>query len=146
MTMTQTLTPSIVTADEFVAAILCELKLAGRDRLTLDDTSVDDQFALAYDELCSQQFERGVIVDFSLATNPYHGDSSTLRETLYAIRERGIVSINNPSFKSIEIKLSDTAATHLLEGSSLPRTFYNDLIKQFFAIDGGDVEYERGAT
>jgi hypothetical protein len=122
----------LVTADEFVTDLLCSLALHSKKRITLSDTMADSRFEGAFADLLAARSELDIDVDFSLAVNPYHGDSSTLRETLYDLRERGIVSINNPSFKTVTINVDDTDAEHFLGRSALPRTFIESIIEKHF--------------
>src|SRR5689334_5884761 len=95
----------LVTTEEFVTDLLCELKLQGVTQLRLVDTTEGKRFARAFEGLLHNQQRLNLALDFSLVTNRYHGDSSTLREALYSLRERGVVAINNPSFKTVEIQV-----------------------------------------
>lgn len=135
----------LVTADEFVTDLLCSLALHSIDRITLADTMADSRFEEAFADLLGARAELGIDVDFSLAVNPYHGDSSTLRETLYDLRERGIVSINNPSFKTVSIKVDSDDAEHFLSRSTLPRTFIEGIIEKHF-VEGAAVGDGEGRT
>lgn len=125
--------PRLVTSEEFVADLLCELSLTSVKRLRLTDTMEDKRFADAFSHLLRCQKSLNVAVDFSLATNPYHGDSSTLREALYSLRERGIVAINNPSFKTVDVVIDDDDADYYLSKSSIPRGFLKQLVAEHFA-------------
>lgn len=127
----------LVTSEEFVTDVLCELALQDKSTLHLTDTLEDKRFAKAFECLKARSHEFGIALDFSLATNPYHGDSSTLREALYSLRERGVVAINNPRFKTVEIKLDHDDAEHFLGRSAVPRSFLHELVLEIFA-DGGE--------
>ena len=96
----------------------------------------DKRFARAFQKLVENQDRFHIAVDFSLATNPYHGNSSTLREALYSLRERGIMAINNPSFKTVEIKVDEDSANYYLENSSIPRKFMAELVAEIFETTG----------
>lgn len=123
----------LVTSEEFVTDLVCQLKLNSVEKLRLADTMEDKRFAVAFQKLVASQDQLHIAVDFSLVTNPYHGDSSTLREALYALRERGIVSINNPSFKTVEIQVDDENANYYLEYSAIPREFMVALVAEVFS-------------
>lgn len=123
---------ALVTADEFVTDLLCSLALHSVERITLADTMADTRFEGAFSDLLNARDELGIDVDFSLTVNPYHGDSSTLRETLYDLRERGIVAINNPSFKTVQIKVDSDDAEHFLGRSTLPRSFIEQIVMKHF--------------
>lgn len=128
----------LVTSDEFVTDLLCEMTLQDMSELRLVDTLEDKRFARAFERLDGMKNEFGIALDFSLATNPYHGDSSTLREALYALRERGVVAINNPSFKTVAIKLDAEDAEHYLGRSPIPREFLTQLVREIFGAGDGD--------
>lgn len=128
----------LVTSEEFVTDLLCEMTLQNMTELHLADTLADKRFALAFDKLVARRRDFNIALDFSLATNPYHGDSSTLREALYSLRERGVVAINNPSFKTVEIKIDADDAVHYLGRSSIPRPFLTQLVTDLFGGQTGD--------
>lgn len=134
----------LVTSDEFVTDLVCELALRKVPTLTLADTMTDDRFEAAFVDLLNAKSDLGIDVDFSLMVNPYHGDSSTLRETLYDLRERGVVSINNPSFKTVGITVDEDGAEHFLKRSSLPKDFIAMLIDKHFVDGGAEVEQRPG--
>lgn len=136
----------LVTSDEFVTGLLSELKLKHVDQLHLADTLEDKRFARAFEKLVEHQASLGVAVDFSLATNPYHGDFSTLREALYSLRERHIVSINNPRFKTVEIKLDEDDANYYLDRSSIPRAFMAEIVAEIFETDAAPNEAGRDSS
>jgi hypothetical protein len=126
----------LVTSEEFVTDLVCQLKLSSIEQLRLVDTVEDKRFARAFQKLVANQDRFNIAVDFSLATNPYHGDSSTLREALYSLRERGILAINNPSFKTVEIKVDEDSANYYLEHSAIPRKFMAELVAEIFETTG----------
>jgi len=135
----------LVTSEEFVTDLLCELKLHAVEELRLVDTMEDKRFARAFQVLLDNKDRLNIAVDFSLATNPYHGDSSTLREALYSLRERGVVSINNPSFKTVQIRVDDEDADYYLNHSAIPRDFIARLVADVFET-AGDQNGEPGDT
>ena len=126
----------LVTATEFVTDILCELSLHQVTTLRLVDTMEDKRFEEAFELLRDRRDELNVALDFSLATDPYHGDSSTLREAIYGLRERGVVAINNPSFRTVEIKVEEDDAEFHLGRSSIPRDFLTSIVESVFNVKG----------
>lgn len=126
----------VVTSDQFVTGVLCGLVLKGVKEIKLVNTMADARFEKAYGYLVEHLDQYDVEPDFSLLTNRYHGDSETLRETLYAVREQGVVAINNPSFKTVEIKLAPGDAQDFLESSVLGAGFYKMMIEMFFNDEG----------
>jgi hypothetical protein len=129
----------LITSNQFVTGVLCALALGGIKQLRLAGSKTDEAFAKAYCDLVAQMKEMDVVPDFSLAVDPFHGDSETLRETLYAARQKGIVSINNPSFKTVEIELADDEAGEFLAHLPLPADYFLNIATKYFSsgeIDG----------
>jgi len=124
--------PGLVTSDQFITGVLAELAIKGRKEIKLVDTQADEKFEQAYNLLVERMDDYGVEPDFSLMRNPYHGDSEILRETLYAIRERGVVAINNPSFRTIQINIDEDDAEDYLSRSPLPQAFFEAVVTLYF--------------
>lgn len=122
----------LITSDEFVTALLCGMAINGQNRFKLSETVEDEKFALAFSRLVDEQESLNVAVDFSIVANQYHGDSSTLREAIYSLRERNVVSINNPSFKTIEIQWDSNLAEKYLSRSPLTKDFITKLVDNYF--------------
>jgi hypothetical protein len=137
---------SVLTSDEFVGGILSELVLHGISQLTLGDTLTDSNFECAYADLVRRKHELGVVPDFSIAVDRYHGDSATLRETLYAAREKGVVALNNPSFKKVEITLSPEEAKAYLDRLPIGREFFRSVVEKYFYSGEGTSEVEAAAA
>jgi len=128
----------LVTATEFVTDILCELSLRHINKIRLVDTMEDRRFEKAYELLREQRKHLNIALDFSLVTNPYHGDSSTLRDAIYGLREQGVVSINNPSFKTVEVQVDADDAGYYLNKSAIPRNVVSDIVDRVFTSEGAD--------
>jgi hypothetical protein len=123
---------TLITSNQFVTGLLCALKLHGVQKLKLIGSQTDAAFAKAYEDLVGRMKELDLVVDFSLATDLYHGDSETLRETLYAARQKGIVSINNPSFKTVEIELDEGEAEEFLSQLPLSADYLSSMVEKYF--------------
>ena len=139
----------MVTSQEFVTGLLCELALHDNTIIKLSETFTDERFERAFRDLAAEQEGLGLSLDFSLARNKFHGDSSTLRDTLYALRERGIVAINNPKFKTVEIHVDGDDAEYYLGRSSIPRDFLERVVERHFVgkgAGGGGSEAEAQAS
>jgi hypothetical protein len=136
----------LVTATEFVTDILCALSLRDVKKLRLVDTMEDQRFEKAYELLRERRADLNIALDFSLATNPYHGDSSTLREAIYGLREQGVVSINNPSFKTVEVHVDADDADYYLAKSSIPRDVLSEIVDRVFTPEGVDGQRRTAGT
>ena len=120
--------PKLITSNQFVTGVLSALTLGGIKQLRLVGSRTDEMFANAYGDLVSQMSITGVVARLLLGRpDHFHGNSETLRETLYAARQKGIVSINNPSFKTIEIELTNDEADEYLSQLPLPAEYFFEL-------------------
>lgn len=123
----------IVSAEQFVQGLLAALSLQGKTTILLDDPRVDEQFAKAYDDLLDNAEELGVVPDFVIAPNPYHGDSTTLRDAILAIRDLKGVALHNPTFVRVTINASEDAARRTLTDSRIPGSALQRMAKKYLA-------------
>ena len=123
----------VLTADQFVSVIFSALALDNQRSFTITDTELDSRFQSAFKELL--EFEKGnnIVSNFSFFVDPYHGDSTSFDNALYTVRDRKIVSFNNPSFQSVEIGVSDERAKSYIEKNPLPVDFVNEIVAKYFS-------------
>lgn len=121
----------IVSADQFVDGLIAALSLENKTEMDLDDPKVDQQFAKAYDDLLGQAENLGVVPDFTIAADPYFGDSTCLRDAIMAARDLRLVALNNPRFVRLTIKVKGSAAEQVLEESGIPRVVLQGLAKKY---------------
>lgn len=131
--MMATMMKDILTADQFVASIISVLALNGQKRFVLRDTELDEKFERAYEELVEACETLNVTPNFTFYIDPMHGDSVALRETLLAAKEKDLIALNNPTFHTFDVKLSNERATRYLQSSPIPREFLNTLVEHHFA-------------
>ncbi|MEJ8835590.1 hypothetical protein [Ramlibacter sp. AN1133] len=124
--------PTIITADQFVAGIISVLALRGRKHFVLKDTELDEKFERAFEALVAEEGSLEVTPNFTFISDPLHGDSVALRETLLAAKEKELIALNNPSFHTFDIKLSDQRANRYLQNLPLPAEFLNRIVDENF--------------
>lgn len=122
----------ILTADQFVSSVISMLALQNQKHFELQDSEFDQMFQSAYTELLEQETNLNVSVNFSFYTDALHGDSADLREALYAAREKKLISINNPTFHTFDIKLNDERAQRYLDKTPLKQEFLHDIVMKYF--------------
>ena len=123
---------SLVTADQFVAGIVAMLAVKNRKHFELTDTELDGRFQRAFEDLLYAEGELDVRSNFSFYVNPQHGDSVCLRETLTAAKEKELIGLNNPTLRTFDVKLSAKRAEQYLDRNPLPRSFFEQLVEQYF--------------
>ena len=123
---------NILTADQFVAGIISVLALRGRKHFVLKDTELDERFERAFDALVAKEEDFDVTPNFTFNIDPLHGDSVSLRETLLAAKEKELIALNNPSFHTFDIRLSDQRANRYLASMPIPTAFLDEIVDQYF--------------
>lgn len=125
--------PTVLTSDEFVAGIVSVLALGGRHRFVLSDTELDECFEEAFLDLLDRKAELDVAPNFTFVVDEFHRDSVALRETLLAARDKKLIALNNPTFHTFDVKVGPADAERRLRESTVPRTFYEEVVSRHFA-------------
>jgi hypothetical protein len=123
----------IVTSDQFVAGIISVLALQDKRKFILTDAELDQKFEKAYVDLIECEEQLGITSNFSFYVDPLHGDSVCLRDTLLGAKENELIALNNPTFRTFDIKLDQRRAERYLQKSPMPRTFLEDIVAKHFA-------------
>ncbi|MCZ7448135.1 hypothetical protein [Rhizobium rhizogenes] len=123
----------LVTSDQFVAGIVAMLALKNRTHFWLTDTELDGRFEKAFGDLVEAEDRYNIRPNFSFYVDPYHGDSVCLRETLTAAKEKELVSFNNPTFRTFDVKLSPDRAQRYIERNPVPRELLEQLVEAHFS-------------
>lgn len=124
---------TILTADQFVAGLISALALKKKKHFVLKDSELDVRFEHAFEDLVSHEEDFGVTTNFTFYIDRLHGDSVALRETLLAAREKELISINNPTFHTFDIKLDDSRAQQYLDKLPTLKVFFNDVVDRYFS-------------
>lgn len=122
----------LVTSDQFVAGIVAVLALKHRRHFWLTDTELDERFEKAFSDLVEAEQDYDLQSNFSFFVDPYHGDSVCLRETLTAAKEKELVSFNNPTLRTFDVKLTEERAEYYLSRSPLPRDLLERMVESYF--------------
>jgi hypothetical protein len=122
-----------LTSDQFVAGIIAVLALQGKKRFVMTGTDIDAKFEAAFADLMQNQVSLGVSPKFSFYVDPMHGDSACLRDTLHAAKQKELISFNNPTLRTFDVKLSDDRAREYLDKSPLPSAFLNQVVITYFS-------------
>jgi hypothetical protein len=122
----------LVTSDQFVAGIVAMLALKERTRFWVTDTELDKRFEKAFEDLIKAEETYEIHPNFSFYVDPYHGDSVCLRDTLTAAKEKELVSFNNPTFRTFDVKLTAEHAERYLKRSPVPRELLERMVDTHF--------------
>ena len=122
----------LVTSDQFVAGIVAMLALKERTHFWVTDTELDSRFQKAFEDLVDAESMYGLHPNFSFYVDPYHGDSVCLRDTLTAAKEKELVSFNNPTFRTFDVKLTPEHAKRYLQRSPVPEELLERMVDAHF--------------
>lgn len=120
-----------LTADDFFTGLFAALALRGRSALTLRSTRFDEAVAAIYDNLREHAKEVGVDVRFRILLHPLYGDSTTIRDSITRAAQRDIISLDNPEFQDIRLKLNKESAELFLAKLPVNPQLYIDMADRF---------------
>ena len=105
---------------EFMTGILAALAMKRVSALSLRQSRLDQAFARLNEEMIRDAGEYGIDVRFRIRVHPVHQDSTVLHQALYEAAQRDLISLDNPEFQRIRLKIDSADAPGYLEG--LPGT------------------------
>ncbi|WP_331311707.1 hypothetical protein [Methylobacterium oryzae] len=126
----------ILTADQFVAGVIAVLALQNRRHFELTQTDLDKKFEKAFEDLLENEKDLKIRTNFTFYSDQLHSDSVSFRDTLLAAREKGIISMNNPTHQTFTINLDDARAAKYLKRIPLPSSFLSKLVERYFSEVG----------
>ncbi|MBY5329231.1 hypothetical protein [Rhizobium leguminosarum] len=121
----------IVSAEQFIEGLIAALSLDGKKSIQLDNPKLDEQFSKAYNELLDNAENLGVVPDFVIAPDAYHGDSTCLRDAILAVRDLKSVALHNPKFVRLSIDVTSAAAEKTLDDSRIPGDALRKMAKKY---------------
>lgn len=121
----------ILTAEEFVTLVLAKLRLKAPDNFVLDAHSLDQRFETAYNWLSDPERKLEVVPNFTFRCDPLYGVTSTFRDALLSLRERGMIQPDS-SRHGYSISLSEALAENYINDGALPSDLLDDLVKDVF--------------
>lgn len=134
-------TKSLYIAD-FMTGILAALALNQVPVLSLRRGKLDQAFARLNEDLKKVAHDAGLDLKFRIRPHPIHQDSTQLQQALYEAAQRDLISLDNPEFQKVRLKISqDEAQTYL---SDLPgsKEMYLRLAKLLMEYYNSDCEQQ----
>ena len=115
--VSKTASPATISIDDFMTGLLASLARQGIRSVSLRGTFYD-AIRDAFNEFETEAVEAGHEVDFVVSKHPVHGDSPAVRMAITHAVQRDLVSLDNPVYLDMRIKISPEYADRYL--SSLP--------------------------
>lgn len=104
----------VVTLDDFMTGLLAGLAKRNKRLFSLRETFYDAAMK-SYRELKRWSEENGAEVQFRVAPNPYHGGAPAVRDGITEAVQRDLVSLDNPTYLRMRIKITPGIADRYLE-------------------------------
>jgi hypothetical protein len=91
----------------------------------------DEAMEEAFNSFAEKCKKEGIETSFLIMRDPLHGDSSVVKEGLAAAIRRDLISLDNPSFQKISLKINGEVANALLDGLPGGKALYEQLADEF---------------
>jgi hypothetical protein len=109
-------TKSIYLSD-LLTGLVAALVLKDVSALSIRNNSFDQALArLVDDDLAREARERGLVVKFRVRPHQMHGDSTAVQRALYEAAQRDLISLDNPEFQDIRLKIKPSEARSYFVG------------------------------
>jgi hypothetical protein len=113
--------PTRVTAEDFLAALLATLAKRGwAQAISIRGDRFDAAAADAFDVLRSTGQQLGLDVRFFVMPHPRYGESTVMRDAIARLAQWDLLSLDNPEYQVIRLKISPEYADQLLTRLALP--------------------------
>lgn len=131
-----TLKSRSLTADDFFTGLFAALALKGRVTISIRGNSVDSALATVFQDLEARADQERLDIRFRIRPHPLHGDSATVRDSITHAAQRGLISLDNPDFQDIRLKLAGPEAESLFEHLPGSKKLYADLADKLLEAVG----------
>ena len=120
---------------DFITGMIAALAMHRVPSLSLRGNKLDLAFERLSDEVAREAEKEHLDVRFRIKVHTIHRDSTQLQQALYEAAQRDLISLDNPEFQRIRLKLSseDAAAYFIgLPGSpEMYRRLANQLVRYY---------------
>lgn len=123
--------PARLTADDFFTGFLAALARRGHPTLSLRKDRFDKAVAHAFDHLLSNASKNNLNLRFRIRLHPYHQDSQTLRDAITSAVQRDLISLDNPEYQDLRLKIAPDDADFYLKDLPGGEDLYLSLVDRF---------------
>jgi len=101
---------------DFMTGILAALAVNRVPVLSLRRSRLDQAFDRLNQDIKAAADSAGLELKFRIRLHPIHQDSTLLQQALYEAAQRDLVSLDNPEFQRVRLKIgADEAQTYLAD-------------------------------
>lgn len=120
-----------LTADDFLTGLLAGLAIRGWKAISIRSDRFDRALSTTFTKLKELASDESLNVSFRIRPHPFHGDSTTVREAISNAAQRDLVSLDNPEFQDLRLKLSQEEAEEKFASLPAGRDFFLQLTDEF---------------
>lgn len=122
-----------VTLDDFTTGLMAGLAKLGVTVVSIRGRQFYSAIARVFDALRDSQDERGLDIRFRIRLNPVYGDSADVREAITRAVQRDIISLDNPVYQDMRLKIGTSDADLYLEELPGGKELYVELARLFMS-------------
>ena len=112
---------------DLLTGLLAALAMKDVPALSMRDTRLDRALVRLSDDLKIEAVREGLSLRFRLRTHPVHGDSTQIQHALWEAAQRELVSLDNPEFQNVRLKITSEDAPRYLSKLPGSATMYQRL-------------------
>lgn len=119
--------PQALYLSDLVTGLIAALALRDVHALSIRHNVFDHALARVVAELDRDASKLGVTLKFRVRPHEVHGDSTAVQRALYEAAQRDLISLDNPEFQDIRLKITPNEARSYFDGLPGTQAMYEDL-------------------
>jgi len=123
--------PQRITIDDFFTGLFAALAAKRYSTISLRRDRLDRALDSVFKDLFEHAGEKDLDLRFRIRIHPTHQDSITVRNGIYNAVQRDLISLDNPEYQDIRLRIQQDEAVAVLERLPGGRTLYDDLADSF---------------
>jgi hypothetical protein len=120
-----------LSSEDFMAGLLAALAKRKWGTLSIRGDRFDRASAQAYRRLREVAPERGIELRFYVKPHPNYGDSTTVRDAIARLAMWDLVSLDNPEYQDVRLKITPDFADSIFRRLSLDPELFDQLASTF---------------
>lgn len=101
--------------DEFMTGLLAAAAARGVETISIRGEAFYSAIESAYQQLESEAYTRDLNIRFFVMLDPVYGDSPIVRDAISGAVQRDLVSLDNPEYQDMRLKIGLDEAAVLLD-------------------------------
>lgn len=135
MSIASTEEPSVtqedVSVDDFITGLLAGFAESNVSSLSIRGAEFHRAVADAFLALNASAVQKNLDIRFRVFLDPVYGDSPVVRDAISSAVQRDLVSLDNPEYQDMRLKIGHEEAVLLLKRLPGGRDLYVDLAENF---------------